>query len=126
MVRTITACEPHASATAFIGGKLLFFRRQRVAIHEQEFSTIQTNAFRAVTLSAFNVANGTDVGANFDLMSIQRDCRQIFQFCEFRFLGRNLLLDGAQLLNNIVGRVDVNLVVYGIQNQIVRRFSPER
>ncbi|WP_147213058.1 putative PEP-binding protein, partial [Salmonella enterica] len=42
-----------------------------------------------------NVANGTDVGANFDLMSIQRDCRQIFQFCEFRFLGRNLLLDGA-------------------------------
>ncbi|CGX07114.1 Uncharacterised protein [Salmonella enterica subsp. enterica serovar Typhi] len=55
-------------------------------------------------------------------MSIQRDCRQIFQFCEFRFLGRNLLLDGAQLLNNIVGRVDVNLVVYGIQNQIVAVF----
>ncbi len=75
----------------FIGGKLLFFRRQRVAIHEQEFSTIQTNAFRAVALSAFNVTNGTDVGANFNLMSIQRDCRQIFQFSQFRFLGRNLL-----------------------------------
>ncbi|SUG13956.1 Uncharacterised protein [Salmonella enterica subsp. arizonae] len=77
----------------------------------------------AVTLSAFNITNSTNVGANFYLMSIQRDCRQIFQFSEFRFFTGNLLLNSAQLLNNVVGRVDVNLVVYGIQNNKVAVFT---
>ena len=32
---------------------------------------VQTHTFSAVTLSAFNVTNGTDIGANFNLMSVQ-------------------------------------------------------
>lgn len=80
---------------------------------------IQINVFCVVVFSVFNVMNGIDVGVNFDLMFIQCDCWQIFQFCEFCFFGCNLFLDGVQLFNNIVGWVDVNLVVYGIQNQIV-------
>ena len=103
----------------FVRCKLLFFRWQGVAIHEQEFSTIQTHTFRTVALSAVNVTYGTDVSAHFNLMAVQRDGWQIFQFSEFRFLGSNLLLNGTQLLDHIVSWVDVNHIVYGIQNQIV-------
>lgn len=56
-------------------------------------------------------------------MTVQRDSWQIFQLSEFRFLGSNLLLNGAQLLNNVVGWIDVNQIVYGIQNQIVVVFT---
>ncbi|MNL38049.1 hypothetical protein D3C87_1602330 [compost metagenome] len=56
-------------------------------------------------------------------MTIQRNSRQIFQFSEFGFLGSNLLLNGAQFLDFFVGWVDVNQIVYGIQNQIIVVFN---
>ena len=110
-------------SNGFIRSKLFFFSWQRFTVHEQEFGAVQTHTFSAVTFSAFNVTNGTDISANFNLMSVQRDSRQIFQLSEFRFLGCNLLLNGTQLLDNVVGRIDVNLIVYGIQNQIVVVFN---
>ncbi len=103
----------------FVSSKLLFFGWQGVTVHEQEFGTVQAYTFCAVALSAINVTYGTDVGTHFNLMSVQRNRRQIFQFCQFGFLSGNLFLNGTQLFDLFVGWVDVNQIVYGIQNQIV-------
>src|SRR5699024_977440 len=59
----------------FVSSKLFFFSGQRVAVHEQELSTIQTNAFSAVTLCTFNVTNRTNVSAHFYLVTVQRNSR---------------------------------------------------
>ncbi len=60
-------------------------------------------------------------GGNFDLMSIQRDCRQDLSVFAVPLSRSQAYTDGAQLLNNIVGRVDVSTVVYGIKSDS-RRF----
>lgn len=65
--------------------ELLFFRRQSIAIHEQELGTVQANALCAVAFGAGDVTHGTDVGADFNLMTIQRDRRQILQLGQFVF-----------------------------------------
>ncbi|MNR56091.1 hypothetical protein D3C85_1766020 [compost metagenome] len=52
-------------------------------------------------------------------MAVQRNGWQIFQFGQFRFFRSDLLLNGTQLFDFFVGWVDVNQIVYGIQNQIV-------
>ena len=103
----------------FIGRKLLFFSWQRVTVHEQEFGTIQTYAFGAVALSTFDIANGTNVGADFNLMAVEGNRRQIFQFRQFGFFFRNLSLQITQRFNLLVRRVDQNLVVHRVENQIV-------
>ncbi len=69
----------------FISRKLFFFSWQRVTVHEQEFGTIQAYAFGAVALSTFDIANGTNVGADFNLMAVEGNRRQIFQFRQFGF-----------------------------------------
>ena len=106
----------------FVCCELFFFSRQRVAVHEQEFCTIQTNAFRAVTFGTFNVAYGTDVGADFNLMAVQRNGRQVFQLSQFRFLFSDLSLQVAQFFDLLIARVNQNLIIHRVENQIIAVF----
>ena len=52
-------------------------------------------------------------------MTVQRNSWQIFQFSKLCFFRSHLLLNSAHFINNFVGWIDVNLIIYGIQNQIV-------
>ncbi|ESS59472.1 hypothetical protein EDP2_3983 [Enterobacter cloacae S611] len=55
-------------------------------------------------------------------MTIKGDGRQIFQLRQFSFLFRDLRLRCAQCVDLVVARVNVNFVVYRIEDQIVAVF----
>ncbi len=81
----------------FVGLELLFFSGQRVAIHKQEFGAVEADAFCAVALCTGDVAHGADVGAHFNLVTVQRDRRQIFQLSQLMFFAQILGLNRFQL-----------------------------
>lgn len=103
----------------FISCKLFFFSWQCVMVYEQEFGMIQVYVFGVVVFSIFDIVNGINVGVDFNLMVVEGNCWQIFQFCQFGFFFCNLSLQIMQCFNLFVRWVDKNLVVYCVENQIV-------
>lgn len=80
---------------------------------------IQINVFSVVMFCIFNVMNCINVSVYFYLVIVQCNSWQIFQFSKFCFFRSYLFLNSVYFINNFVGWIDVNLIIYGIQNQIV-------
>ena len=74
-------------------------------------------------LCTFNVTNRTNVSAYFYLVTVQRNSWQIFQFSKLCFFRSHLLLNSAHLINNFVGWIDVNLIIYGIQSMFLSKIE---
>ena len=55
-------------------------------------------------------------------MAVQRDCRQVFQLSQFRFFFSDLSLQVAQFFDLLVVRVNQNLIIHRVENQIVAVF----
>ena len=102
---------------------LLFFRRQGITIHKQEFGTVQTNAFGTIAMGAIHVFDGPDIGADFNAVTVGGLGWQLFEFCQFSLFSQELGLCCLERGQFVGAWVDQHLIVQGVQNQKVTRFD---